>query len=146
MSENGEGAAPESPPVLEILTKESFFARNKIRVEFVDVPELNGRILIKELTASERDLFEASLVVKSPDGKHQEMSTNDIRAKLAQRTCVDQAHKPMFTLADIAALGAMSAAAMDRIYSASMRLSGISEKDVDEMAKNSKPAPGEEPK
>ena len=42
----------------------------------------------------------------------------------------------MFTDADVVALGAKSAAALDRIYDVATRLSGITDEDVEEIAED----------
>jgi hypothetical protein len=110
-------------------------------VERLDIPELEGSVLVKEMTASERDDFEASLVERSADGKNQQVTTKEIRAKLIQRTAVNEKHEPMFSLAEVVKLGQMSAKAMDRIYKLSSSMSGITDEDVDEIVKNSASGP-----
>lgn len=133
--------AEVEPEFLPLLDKVAFLANNKIQVIRVDVPELGGSVLVKELTAGERDAFETSLIVKTRNEKGKEvkeMSTADIRAKLCQRTMVGADHKPMFSDEEVTQLSAMSAAAMNRVYEASSKLSGLSDEDIEELAKNSK--------
>jgi hypothetical protein len=120
-----------------LLDKESILKNTRLRVEKVDVPEWGGSVLVKEMTASERDRFEASLLKNTWDGKGKEMSTEDIRAKLCALVIVNAKHEPIFREADIPALGSMSAGALDRVYAVAMRLSGLSKGDVEELAKNS---------
>lgn len=129
---------------LPLLDKASFLGNNKIRVERVNVPELGGSVLVKEMTAGERDNFEASLVMRDPKGKRQEMTTENIRAKFVQKVTVNADHSPMFSEGEVLELTKVSAAAMDRIYKVGSRLSGLTDEDVEELAKNSNSAQPDE--
>jgi hypothetical protein len=60
-----------------------------------------------------------------------------MRAKLVARTVVDADGEPVFSQQDVAALGELSAAALDRVFEVASRLSGLNEKDLEEMAGNS---------
>lgn len=117
------------------LTKDQILGQNTLPVEIVDVPEWGGKVRVKTLNARERDAFESSLVVGK--GKGQRTSTEMVRAKLVSVAVVDAEGKPIFTAEDIERLGELSAAAMDRVYSVAAKLSGISEADVEDLAKNS---------
>lgn len=119
-----------------------FFSRDEIlkaqdqAFEEVTIPEWGGKkVRLRGLSGTARDAFEASLMVGT--GKGQKVSTQNIRAKLAALSIVDSAGNQMFSYADIDALGAKSAQALDRIFEVAQRLSGISSDDVEEMAKNS---------
>jgi len=48
----------------------------------------------------------------------------------------------VFTQQDVAALGELSAAALDRVFDVASRLSGLNPEDVEAMTKNSGAAPG----
>lgn len=113
--------------------------------EWVPVPEWKGRVLVRALTGTERDRFESSIVKQK--GKVRETNTENIRAKLCQLTIVDptdpKKKATMFTAKQIDALGKRSAAALDRIYDVSARLSGLSNADVEELAGNSAAAGGD---
>lgn len=94
-------------------------------------------VLVQELRGRERDDFEASLVVDPGHGRAYK-DVRNIRAKLVSRCIVDpDTREPVFTKDDVAALGELSAAALDRVYEAAAKLSGLSDEDVEEMAKNS---------
>ena len=60
----------------------------------------------------------------------------NLRAKLCVWCIVDAQGERLFTDADSAALGEKSGAAIDVIYDAASRLSGISENDMAELAED----------
>ena len=120
---------------MAILTREKIIEIMDIQRELVSVPEWGGEVYVRGLNGSERDAFESSIVAMH--GKKSSVDMHNIRAKLAAATICGEDGSLMFSEADVAALGKKSAAALDRIYNAATRLSGISEADVDELAKNS---------
>ena len=97
-------------------------------------------MLVRELSGRERDEWEASLAVMR--GKTMVPDVANIRAKLAARTIVGDDGEPVFTQQDVAALGELSAAALDRVFDVASRLSGLNPEDVEAMTKNSGAAPG----
>lgn len=141
-------AVQEAAPfgAIELLGRDDILNASDIAYEFVQVPEWsNGRtatVRIKAMTGSERDRWEASLMKGT--GKNRDVNMEDARAKLAALTIVDMEGTPIFTLADVKALGKRSAAALDRVYEVSARLSKISKEDVDELVGNSEDGPGED--
>ena len=69
----------------------------------------------------------------------------NVRAKLCAWCIVDEGRRPrVFADADIVALGAKSAAALDRIYDVASDLSGITDEDVEELAEEMVEHPFEE--
>lgn len=137
---SGKGAALAG---MKVLSAADILAMPDVVHEWVGVPEWGGKVLVKSLSGTERDSFEASLMVKR--GKERELSTRNIRAKLCQLTIVDPDSenqlRPVFTEEQIDALGRKSAAALSRVYDAASRLSGLSEADVEELRGNSGAAP-----
>ena len=116
---------------MELLTKEQILKSPDLKTETVKMPEWGGKVIIKAMTGTQRDAFEQSIAI---DGK---IDLNNIRAKLCALTIVDETGTRVFSDADIAALGAKSAKALDRVFSHSQKLSGISPDDVKELEKNS---------
>ncbi len=117
------------------LSREQILNADDLKTEEVNVPEWGGTVKVRAMTGTERDAFEASLV-DNTHGKTPQMKTENIRAKLVAKTIIDADGKQLFGVADIEALGKKSAAALDRIYGVSSRLSKISAEDVEELAKN----------
>lgn len=118
------------------LSRQTILTADDIKAEEVDVPEWGGKVLIKAMTGTQRDAFEASIVDYSSNTKNPKMKLDNARAKLLVKTIVDEDLNPIFTAADIEALGLKSAAAMDRCYAVASRLSKISPEDVEELTKN----------
>jgi hypothetical protein len=113
-------------------SRDEILGKRRGRVEEVKVPEWGGTVFVREITASERDAFEASSLDKKGGAK-----MVNIRARLAVLTLSDSEGKRLFGDADVAALGELPASAMDRIFEASMRVNRLSKSDVDELEKNS---------
>ena len=122
------------------LGRDAILAAKSLRTEEVKVPEWGGTVLVRELSGRERDEWEASLAVMR--GKTMVPDVANIRAKLAARTIVGDDGEPVFTQNDAAALGELSAAALDRVFDVASRLSGLNPEDVEAMTKNSGAAPG----
>ena len=97
--------------------------------EIISVPEWGGKVLARGLSASERDEFEASLV--DGDGKP---ALENMRAKLVAMGAIDEAGNRLFSLEDVAALGAKHGRPIVRIAAAVQRLSKMSEKDLEELS------------
>ena len=123
------------------LTRDDILQRQDITTEEVEVPEWGGTVRVRGMSGVERDKFEASLLAPETPQKGrrrqaQARQTNieNIRAKLCAWCIVDEGGNRMFVDADLAALGAKSAAALDRVFGVAQRLSGITEEDVDETA------------
>jgi hypothetical protein len=120
---------------MAILDKAAILEAQDIVTEEIEVPEWGGSVLVKSLTGAERDSFEQSILIKRGDSYDANMSM--VRAKLAAVSIVDEEGQRLFGDGDIKALAAKNAAALDRVFTAASRLSGISADDADELAKNS---------
>ena len=118
-----------------LLNREAIFAAPDIQTEDVHIPQWGGTVRVKNLTASERDAFEESTTTQR--GNNLELNRKNFRAKLVALCVVDEEGKRLFDDKDIHKLGAKSAAAMDLLFAAASRLSGISKDDEDELLKNS---------
>lgn len=117
-----------------ILTREAILSKKKLRAELVEVPEWQGSVYVRELTAAERDLWEGALVELK--GKTAKVTFDNARASLGAATIVDAEGKKLFTIQDVEALGQLSGAALNRVYEVAARLSGITEEDVEELVGN----------
>ena len=106
-----------------------------IQTERVDVPEWGGSVLVRGLTGTERDEFEAGIVGEKKSEKR--FNYRNFRARLVVLAMVDEEGNQLFGPADVRQLGERSALALDRVFDVAQRLSGISEDDVEELTKNS---------
>ncbi len=117
------------------MTKEQILRKRALRCETVAVPEWDDKVVVRELTAAERDSFEQSIV--DTRGKSAKANLANIRAKLCARCIVDEQGNRVLEDVDATALGEQSAAALQRVFNVAQRLCGMSPTDVEELAKNS---------
>jgi hypothetical protein len=83
------------------------------------------------MSGAERDKWESSN--KRKDGS---FDYHNFRARLAVLTLLDENNQPMFTTAEINDLGKKSGVSLDRIFTVILETNKITEKDVEDMAKN----------
>jgi len=127
---------------MSFLTKEQILAAEDIPFRDEPVPEwskLNGgsgMVRVAGLSAKEASTFSSKLVSVDGKGQVKELKMDNFLAELLARTLVDENFEPLFSEADIEALGKKSAAVMKRLGDIAMELSGLSEKAVEEAAKN----------
>lgn len=117
-----------------LLTRDQIRAAHDVVYEPVEVPEWGGSVRVKALSGAERDAFEASLSVQK--GKKIKMNMQNVRARLARLTCVDEKGVLIFQPSDEHWLGEKSAAALDRVFDAAMRLAGMRDQDIEELTEN----------
>lgn len=122
------------------LTGADIRKKRDLVTEDVEIPEWDGWVTVKALSAKERDDFENSVLVKR--GKVKEFQNTNIRAKLAVRTTINPDGTRVWTDDDAEWLGDKNASAVNRIYNVAGRLSGITDADADELEGNSKAAHG----
>jgi hypothetical protein len=123
---------------MQTLSKAAIVAVVDIKTEVVQVPEWGGAVAVRELTGTERDTFEQSMVKVGADGKRAPDLTN-MRAKLCAWCMVDGiTGDRLFSDQDLAELGNKSAVALDRVFRAAQRINGMGGEDVE---KNSAPDP-----
>ena len=117
--------------------KEALFALNDIVIEKVECPEwgeLGGHIYVRTMSGKARDAYEVGIV--NARKEDEEGYLFNMRASLAVACCCDVDGKLLFEPKDAEKLGDKSAAALDRIFDVSKRLSKMSEEDVKEMEKS----------
>lgn len=120
---------------MAILNREQILNAQDVETEIVSVPEWGGEVMIKGLTGKQRDEFERSLIEQN--GKKITMKFSNVRARLASLSIVDESGQRLFSETDISALGNKSAVALERVFAVAQKLSGLSDKDVEELEKNS---------
>jgi hypothetical protein len=123
------------------LSRDAILSAADLPKELVEVPEWGGSVYVRCLTALERDEWEGSIMQMDPKGGHAKPDLRNIRAKLVVRTVVDEEGNRLFSETDTLALGAKSAAALDRLYSVAARLSKITKEDEKELLGNSEEGP-----
>ncbi len=124
------------------LSRDSIVAVDDRKLVKVRVPEWGGDVYVQSLTGAEHDDWEMKWANWR---KNRNQSDGDFRyfnAYLATFVVCDESGKLLFTPNDTETLAAKSARALERISRVASRLSGISDRDIEEMAKNFDGAPG----
>ena len=116
------------------LSKADILNAKDFKCEEVSVPEWGGHVFVRTMTGAQRDSFEASLV--NVLGETTTPNLQNVRAKLLARCLCDEHGERLFNDAEIEALGAKSAAALDRVFKVAQTLNGIGEKEIEELAGN----------
>ncbi|WP_232340792.1 hypothetical protein [Burkholderia pseudomallei] len=100
------------------------------------MPEWGGSVIIRTMTGTQRDAYEASLMKRGPTGGY-EVDTINMRAKLVAYTAVDEAGALLFSPSDLGELAGKSAAALERLFVVAQRLNGLSSTSTADAEKNS---------
>lgn len=119
-----------------ILSKDQILEADDLKTETVAVPEWAGSVLVRSMSGTERDAFEASMITVLPDGTRKPNMVN-MRAKLVALTVVDEAGNLVFDVSDVDRLARKSAAALERVFAAAQRINGIGVDAQEDIAKNS---------
>ena len=119
-----------------LLSKDDILKADDIETREVPVPEWGGTVRVRALSGKDRDAYEASCMQERSKGQMVRNLAN-VRAKLVVRSIIDADGNRIFADTDANALGAKSAAALDRVFAVAAELSRLSEEDVDELAGNS---------
>jgi len=119
---------------IKVLSREDILKAEDRRIEVVEVPEWGGSVRVRSMTGAERDQFEGEVLDIRRGGV--ELKRANFRARLVVRTVVGDDDKPMFSPGDLEALGAKSAAALDRVIAIAMRLNGLEPGALEVAAKN----------
>ena len=117
---------------MKLLNKAAFFAADDLKHEDVPVPQLGGMVRIRVMTGAARDAFNEYLQSFGEEKR----PASAVNAALLVQTCIDEEGAPMFTMDEIEMLRDKSAAALDVLTEAAMRLNGLGVKAVEDAAKN----------
>jgi len=124
-----------------LLSREALLQRDELKIERVELSK--GHVFVREMTGLEKDIWEKSMLKEKPSGNKNrpveyEVNIEGFRAKLAIVTVCDEKGVLMFKPEDVRVLNQMmSAANLDRIITVAQRLNAITEKDKEELLKNS---------
>lgn len=114
-----------------LLSKLAILGAADLKHEDLPVPAWGGTVRIRAMTGMERDAFRTSIASEAgvPVGR--------FSAALLAATIVDELGVRLFTVDDIEALQAKSAASLDGPAEVAMRLNGLGAKSGPDAAKNS---------
>jgi len=114
-----------------MLNRDAILNIDDLPRELVQVPEWGGDLYVATLSGTQRDAFEQSM-----QGKKNKLNLDNVRARFAVLTIVDEHGKRLFSDGDAKVLGEKSAAALDRVFEVSQRLNGFSSQDAEDLAGN----------
>lgn len=120
------------------LTREQILNMKDLPIEEVQVPEWGDSVFVRGMTGAERDAFELSLVDQKQGGK---VNLENIRTKLCARVICDKEGNRIFSDKDIQALAGKSGAALSRVFDVAMRLSGMTNGEVQKISEDFLSAP-----
>lgn len=103
----------------------------RVRVPEWDRDGKRAFVWIKDMGGEGRDEFEVATTMQG------EQNLRNVRAKLLAVCLCNSKGERLFTAADVEALGKKNAAPISRLYNEASKLNFISDKDVEELAKNS---------
>ncbi len=134
-----------------LLTRQAILAASDLKRDFVDVPEWGGRVIVREMTGTERQTFDGIIAdVKQRirgTGANQvrevdvDVHAEKVRVLLCAMTMVDESGERLFSDADVAALGKKSSKALGRVYEMAAKLSGITDESQEEIEGKSEETP-----
>lgn len=139
MTENFDTPVTTSAPAASdgggFLSARDILEQPTLVIEAVDVPEWNGKIRLKHLSAKERDSFESSMVTMGRNGK-QKMNNENFRARLVQLAAVKEDGSQLFTRHDIRTLGDLPAAGLQRVFNKINEMSAFTEEDLKDLTED----------
>jgi hypothetical protein len=113
------------------LTRDAILAAATLPTESVELKSLDGSVLVRGLSAFDRDAFEKSMFVTK--GKTREFNMANVRARLVALCAVDDNGGRLFADEDVVALGQVRADVVDKLFTVAQRLSGLRDEDVAEL-------------
>lgn len=118
------------------LSADDILNADDLKPEPVDVPEWGGTVLVKGMTGTERDRFEAAMLNENMSGVSKDKALDMYRARLAAACIVGPDGKRLFQGATVKRLGEKNAQALTRVVEVASRLSGLTDGDVEELTGN----------
>lgn len=112
------------------LTAQEILAADDLGLLKVHVKEWNGDVFIRVMTVGELDAYQKEWVGKK------EVGVDNFRAKFLARCLCDEKGQRLFSDEQIEQLAAKSAKVVGRLFDKAAAHNAITEKDVEELAKN----------
>ena len=125
----------------KVLSRDVLLQKQDLKMEWVPLDGEGNGVFVKEMTARERDSWEADLLEEreGAEGTEYKPGFTDFRAKLAVRTVVDENGAYLFAPDDAEKLSKnMGAKRMEMIVTAAQNLNKISKADREALEKKSK--------
>jgi Phage tail assembly chaperone len=126
---------------MPLLNRDTVLGKKKLRQEVVPIPEWDGEVIVRELRGDERSRYEAgftdAVMGEETTVKGKTKRYESMRAKIVVMTCINEDGTHLFDENDVEEVNQLSGAALDRIFSTCMRLSGYTKEEQEKLKKNS---------
>lgn len=119
---------------MALLSRNQIVEADDVEYETVACPEWGGEVRLRSIRGTQRDAYEASLVVEKSGSRS--MNLRNARAKLVILCAIDETDALLFSAEDLNALGRKNAKPLDRLFDACKRLAGLSDDDVDKLTED----------
>lgn len=123
------------------LKREDFF-NQEIRMEKVEIPEWDSFVYVRSMSAKDRDEMEGEAAIRNQRGEG--LYTKDLRSLMTAKCVCDSEGNLLFKNGDFERLGDVDGQALSRIVPVALRLSGITEEDVEQIVGNLKSGTSED--
>lgn len=124
---------------MTLLTKEQILGADDLEREEVEVSQWGGSVLVQGLTAKQRGILMDRLIDQRGNGRKLRLA--DIQVLTCALSIVDADGARMFSDMELSKLASKSSAALQAVFEVAQRLSGLSDEQVEELAKNSEETP-----
>lgn len=130
MSDDNETVTPEPGSGRRVFKSAAAILATDDRATLdVDVPEWGTTVRLRALSGEDRERFEAFVAQENKDGEE----TPAVRATFLQLAIVDEAGDPLFTPAQIHALGRRNGYPITRLFAIGRTLSKMGADDAEEI-------------
>ena len=117
-----------------MIDREKLTAQTAMPEREVEIPSLGDTIRVRGMSSAERDAYEESMI--SVRGKRAEVKMALARARLLVVCLLNPDGSQMFLPGDVKLIGDLPAALVEPAYEAAQELSGMTEEDIEDLAKN----------
>lgn len=117
------------------LSRTDILAYKDLRREPVWIPEWDGHVYVRMLTAKERDEIQA--IWNKGTDEEKDTILPEFRYTVIRMTAVDEEGDPLFTKADVEELEKKSAVALERILDAALAISKMKRDSLEKEVGNS---------
>jgi hypothetical protein len=114
---------------MALLGRQQVDATVDLKTEDVEVPEWGGTVRLKELSAKDRSLIEATTIgAKGQSIEVRIEAFKTLRERIVAATLVDEEGKRLYKDNEVGLLGQKSGQVIERLFQKAQELSGMNEK------------------
>ena len=108
-----------------ILTKDAILKATDLSKQIVEVPEWGGSVYVRQMTAADRDAYEAECYPIDVKTGTATIRRDNLRARLLSRTLCDESGSLLFSAADVESLGGKSSDVLEKLYHEARSINGM---------------------